>query len=276
MNYVDTVDNTVNLFLDITTVCNLNCNYCFARKEKEWELKQSVSGIRFILKTILLSPYSFNILLFGGEALAHSEINEIVNICNESTKVVNTVILTNGVIKGDYNMDVRYVFSLHDLSESEYMTFKHHCKIPESLLINMVIKDTDIFKERYLELYNLGYDIEISQIYDENVKLVEDLSDLPFLKYNVRKYSYNNELYNYRDYIKIHRNIKPKDIGICYVQELNISVSGDISNDCNNVSSNIFNNPLFFKRYRKEFNCQRECCMDCTGTIRTSKDIKGI
>jgi len=277
--YSETIDNSINLFLDVTTVCNLNCHYCFARKEKEWERLQDLDRIKYILKTTLMSSYKFNLILFGGEALAHPQIEEIVKVCNSQKNILNTIILTNGCIDGKYNLEAEYVFTLHDISDEEYEKFKENLKIPSKVIINVVLKKNKKFKDRYIELDNLEYKIEHSQIYGDDVIVKEDLSgleDFNFLNLEDTKYVYKGKKYNYSEYFKIHQKIIPKNIGDCLVQELNIDIDGVISNDCNNTLDNIFKNPLFFKNYNNRFNCQRERCTDCTGTIRTTKLEKEI
>jgi len=271
--YTETEDNTINLFIDITTVCNLNCPYCFARKDKKWDEVQTLDRIKYILKCTKFSRFDFNILLFGGEALAHPNIEEIVNECNSNTKVLNTVILTNGCIKGKYGLDAIYVFTLHDINITEYNAFKDNLKIPGDAIVNVVLTQTELFKMRYIELDTLGYKIEHSMVYDDDTIVNEDLSDMLFLNMGDKEYLYDGILYNYRDYFKIHKKIIPKDIGLCTIQELNIAIDGSISNDCNNVMDNIFTNPMFFKSYNNKFDCQRSECTDCTGTIRTTKDM---
>jgi len=267
-----TIPNTINLFIDITTKCNLHCSYCFARKEKEWDKIQSFNKLKLISSTLRFSDYNFNIILFGGEALLHPEIKEIVDLFNDNKKVLNTVLLTNGTYKGDYDLDVEYVFTLHDLSDKEFLVFKDNIRKTNKFIINVMLKKDLRFKNQYLDLLNeFGQDkIEISQIYDDNTILIEDISDMDFIQYS-KDYLYLGEYYTYNDYIKIHKNIVPKNIGICYVQELNIDINGHISNDCNNISDNIFDNPLFFREYDNKYNCQRDMCKDCTGTIRTTK-----
>ena len=270
ISYIENEDNVINLFLDINTVCNLNCSYCFARKEKSWNRSQSLKNIKFIFSAIKFSKYKFNLLLFGGEALMHPDIEEIVNMANLHLKILDVVILSNGVYKGNYELDAKYVFSLHDLTDSEYDSFKEHCKIVQDLTINMVIKEDDKFKKRYLELQD--YKIEHSQIYDNNVQVQRDLSSLDFLVFQKHEaYLYNNKSLNYNEYFKIHKSLVPREIGLCQVKELNIDIDGNIANDCNHTDVNIFTNPLFFKIYDMYYDCQLDKCADCTGTIRTTK-----
>jgi len=272
--HIKTIPNTINLFIDITTKCNLKCSYCFARKTKEWDKIQSIEKLKLVSNTLRFSEYNFNIILFGGEALLHPDIKKIVELFNNNKKVLNTVLLTNGTYNGDYGLYVEYVFTLHDLSDKEFLIFKDNIRKTNKSIINLMLKNNIRFKNQYHDLLNeFGKDkIEISQIYDDNT-IVNDITDeFDFIEYN-KDYLYNGKSYTYQEYIKIHKNIIPKDIGICYVQELNIDIDGNISNDCNNISDNIFDNPLFFKSYNNKYNCQRDFCKDCTGTIRTTKEL---
>jgi hypothetical protein len=248
--------------------------------KKDWGYSQDFKKIKLILSSLRFSKYQFNILLFGGECLMHENIREIVDLCNSNPKVLKTIILTNGVYESStenlHDMDAEYLFTLHELNEPDYIKFKNNChKVLNgkgSLRINVMLSESKLFRTRYLELSS-QFDIEISQVYDNDIFIVKDLSDMDFLKYSNKLYEYKNKLYNYRDYLKIHRTIVPKNIGMCNIQELNIGLDGSIVNGCNNTNENIFKNPLFFKNYSTEFNCQRDRCIECTGTIRTTKEI---
>lgn len=264
--------NAINIFMDITTYCNLHCSYCFARKEKVWDRIQKVEKIKYILSTLKLSTYNFNLILFGGEALMHPQIEEIVDLANNNNKIQKVVILTNGVLDGNYELDADYVFSLHQISDDEFDKFKVHCELVNKLTLNLVLSKHRKFKERYEQLKI--YDIEFSQIYDNDVKIIKDISsdeDMSFLDFK-NEYYIDDLILPYNKFLKKHLSIVPKELKNCYIQELNIDIDGNITNDCNNINDNIFKNPMFFKYYSNIFNCQRDRCKDCTGTMQTIKE----
>jgi len=278
ISHVNTIKNSINLFVDINTICNLNCPYCFARKEKEWNKEIEIGKVKFISQSLKFSKYSFNIILFGGEPLLHPKIKNIVNIFNNNPKVNKTIILTNGTLKGvPYDLDSEYVFTLHELSEKEFNNFMKNIAKPEKSIVNFVIKQDKTSIERYrkiLKMKDVLLDIEHSQIYDDNIYIIEDLSHLNFLELR-KEFVIDNKTFNYRDFLKFHKTLNPKEF-ICEIQELNIDLEGNISNDCSGIRDNIYDNPLFFKKYVKEYECLRNRCLECTGTIRTTKISKEL
>lgn len=272
IGYTYNDDSVIDLFLDITTKCNLNCSYCFARHFKEWEQIQSFKHLSFIEKTLRFSKYKFNIILFGGEALLHPEIKEIIELFLNSTKTNQVILLSNGLLDEEFYQDERitYCLTLHNyINDKQFEKFNYTCSKVKNLIVNLILENSEKFIKRYEILKN--YKIDFSQIYN-NDTIVENIF-LPDIDYQGKDYIYNSTM-NYKNFFLKHKEMNIDDIEYCFVKELNIDIKGNIINTCAGTSINIFENPLFFKTYDNKLKCKHKICKDCTGTIRTTKIIK--
>lgn len=289
--YEDVVDysnnSTIQLFIDITTVCNLTCSYCFARKEKDWDEVLETERVEKIMTLIKQSPYNFNVLLFGGEPLLHKDIETIINIIKKSDKVKNIMVLSNGTLSdGLYDFkDVYYCLTLHELTDKQIDKFVKHChKIePDKLKINIPLNiyNTSL-KRAYKKLIQEGFKDKIffSVIYDDDTKNIIPLPEirerLDYIDFTIDDNHYlNGKRMNYMDYLDLHLSLNPKrDVKTCYINELNIDIDGNISNDCMGINSNIYDDVFFFKHFKLGYNCTKEQCKDCTGTITCAKELQ--
>ena len=106
------------IYIEITNACNLNCSFCPPTKRtKEY---MNINDFKHILNEI--KPFSDYVYLHvKGEPLMHSNLGEILSLCNESGIMVN--ITTNGTLIVDskellINGNVRQInISLHNDNE---------------------------------------------------------------------------------------------------------------------------------------------------------------
>lgn len=80
------------IYVEITNKCNLNCSFCGINKKEAREMTQEE------FKTVLekIKPYTDYIYLHvKGEPLLHSNLDEILSLCDHNKMKVN--ITTNGV-----------------------------------------------------------------------------------------------------------------------------------------------------------------------------------
>jgi organic radical activating enzyme len=273
ISHIGNDDDVIDLFIDITTKCNLNCSYCFARHFKEWEQVQSLKNLKYIEKILKFSPYKFNIIFFGGEALLHPEINEIKDLFLNSEKTNKVILLSNGLLDSEFYKDdrINYCLTLHNyIKEEQFNIFLNNCSHVKNLLVNLMLEKSEKFLNRYEKLKQ--YKLDFSQIYNHQT-IVENIV-LPEIDYQDDDYIIGEETFNYKDFFLKHKEINVDDIEYCFVKELNIDIRGNISNDCLNTNINIFDNPLFFKSYNNRYKCSHGTCKDCNGTIRTTKILK--
>ena len=79
------------IYVEITNVCNLNCSFC----SKSNRNKKEMSAEEFRIVASKIKDYTNNIYLHvKGEPLLHSNLDEILSICDENKLIVS--ITTNG------------------------------------------------------------------------------------------------------------------------------------------------------------------------------------
>ena len=109
------------VYVEITNICNKNCNFCSKTKRKKEEM--SIENFKRVIKEI--RPYTEYIYLhIKGEPLLHSKFNEILEICALEKVKVN--ITTNGTFLSKHkkviesSKAIRQInISLHSCTEKE-------------------------------------------------------------------------------------------------------------------------------------------------------------
>jgi len=219
-----------------------------------------------------LSKYNFNVLLFGGEASMHKDINEVKELFLSSPKVNKLIVLSNGLLPMRYYEDnrVEYCITLHNhITDKQFRKFVSTCEQIDNLIVNVIIEDTDLFRTRYHQIKQ--FKVEFSQIYNDDT-IVDNITLPDYIEYDDGYYRGGINM-KYDEFFRQHKTMDLDDIKYCEVKELNININGQIKNDCGNVDVNVFTNPLFFKNYDRNFKCSHKTCKDCTGTIRTTKHV---
>lgn len=100
--------NTLTFTILLTWACNLRCVYCYEGageiRSKSLNAEESDSIVKYIKKlTNKVRPHNVSIMLFGGEPLLNIKVGEIIlkeidSYCKERNVVLNTSIITNGVL----------------------------------------------------------------------------------------------------------------------------------------------------------------------------------
>lgn len=111
--------NTIRLHIDLDTICNNKCPYCYARQEEhDWGL---IMNKNFIKNTLFpqikkISKTKFlDVVLLGGEPTLHPDFVEVLNYirqCN-NTRVSITSNGTMGYADVKPTNNVRWAFTYH-------------------------------------------------------------------------------------------------------------------------------------------------------------------
>ena len=88
------------LMLSITSRCNLNCKYCYVKREnKDMNFEVAKRAIDLVIKS---NPYFFRILFTGGEPLLRVEfLEKVIKYAISKSKEVGFQIQTNGTLIND-------------------------------------------------------------------------------------------------------------------------------------------------------------------------------
>lgn len=111
--------NTVRLHIDLNTICNNKCPYCYARQEEhDWGLIMSNDYIKNILVPNLYKISSnkyLDIVLLGGEPTLHPYFLEILEKISSMrrTRVSITSNGTRAYANASASSNVRWAFTFH-------------------------------------------------------------------------------------------------------------------------------------------------------------------
>lgn len=106
-------DSILNITINPSFMCNLNCQYCYqnGRSQKEVISTEILQRIyRFAVSKITKKTRKVMINWFGGEALIHIDIFlefaiKLKEYCNKNDIIYETTISTNGVLLTDKNIE---------------------------------------------------------------------------------------------------------------------------------------------------------------------------
>lgn len=116
------------LFLEITTQCNLRCKHCFMWKSKDSENKMNEEEYLSVIKEVYSINPNYSVILTGGEIFLFNNLSfSILRLCNHYN--IDCVINTNGSLLDECTLNellnlgsIKLVFSL-DSSKSSLHDF---------------------------------------------------------------------------------------------------------------------------------------------------------
>ena len=176
------------IYIEITNYCNLNCSFCSKDTRRKQEM--SVEDFKHIIKEI--KPYTSSIYLHvKGEPLLHSNLDDILTICEENN--IQVRITTNGTLlknKVDIllkhqikqinislhseNNQLNYfenVFNISDILSKKTTIIYRIWTLP-NLKLNEI--STNIVN-KITNHYNLSTDIVDKIINDKNIKIDDNI-----------------------------------------------------------------------------------------------------
>lgn len=162
--------------MDIITICQQHCWYCYARPEStgrnNWNKILPFNFIKSVLDALSYSKYDVVLCLYGGEPTLHKDLNKILSYADKIKSIKRIEIFTNG---------------LRDLSKFYYCnklnyTLSYH---PSQTDGNKLIKNALYLKEHNFNFaISCLYDGEYDYFYDCINKIKEnDLTD--FIKLGI-------------------------------------------------------------------------------------------
>ena len=173
------------IYVEITNKCNLNCSFCSIDKKNKKEM--TVEEFSIVISKI--KKYTDYIYLhIKGEPLLHSNLDEILTICDKANIYVN--ITTNGtLLKNKYeiinkhksirqiNVSLHCEHNLNNYFEDVFETCK---KLSKNIYIcyrlwtldnNKLDKESTIIVDKIKNDYNLSTNIVDKLLNEDNVKI---------------------------------------------------------------------------------------------------------
>ncbi len=85
----------LNIQVELTTLCNLKCHYCYRKAGKEGKNRLETKQLLSILDTLFLNGLQ-SVELTGGEPTLHPDFLEILEFCYDRVQLIG--LMTNGTV----------------------------------------------------------------------------------------------------------------------------------------------------------------------------------
>ena len=282
----------MKIAIDITNKCDLNCEYCYAKKiyKKKWN-KDNLIVENF--KTILnLIDNNNEVNILGGEPFLHPNINKILSIYNEK-KFKTKYIYTNFLQPNEFyerllkDKDILLKISFH------WIKIKDKKKFIEKIMklnLDHVIIHFILHKDSYKEIndYDLDdlfkkYTCMADFIIDEKswTKEYEGFRSLFITNDIISKYrkefikNMNLDKYLGKSFYGIDFSNFNKNI-LCAKDLINIDIYGTARVLCKDEVFNIFKEKLKFIKLQKKKNfsiCDKDFCV-CIDALQCEKRFR--
>ena len=204
------------IYVEITNVCNLNCNFCIKNKRKQEFI--SIDNFNALLKSI--QPYTkylyFHIL---GEPLLHPQINELINIASKS---FNINITTNGYLINRIkdNKNIRQLnISLHSFDDKYQISLQTYLDNLFDSVEELIKNDTYISLRMWVK----------NKYHQDIIKYINKRFNLNLPK-DIDKYTIKDKLFinNFHEFIWPDlNNDYYSDKGTCYALKNHIGILVD-------------------------------------------------
>jgi len=292
---------------DITTKCNYNCNYCYAKldysKENNWQNESKIKDINNIITSLRFSTLPVFLGLLGGEPTESKNyfyiLEEIQNKILPRHKDNRLYITTN------LNQDITY-WEKHPKIKNTFILCSFHPEYFKNLTeerIKLFIEKLEYLNKYFKVKVNIMLDPKYDNITNEWLKYLPNISkeiiihphiiypdgnphnDLQKLyKTSLNKYQ---EIYKYMDkeyeYIINDKKEYLNDIEVfsknltfknwsCYQNNYEISFNGFVSSTCFPGTFSLETNLMYFKKIKKILpkKCPHDFC-NCDGLLKCQK-----
>jgi len=161
--------NLINYSLFILTICNLKCNYCYARKIKKWNQILPLNEIKSILKHLKNSP-NFSITLLGGEPTLHKDLNSILNLLIEMDNCEVIELYTNGMIYRELpkSNKIKLFMSFHGMKMNLFVNYYYRYRYKNDFDVCICVPD--VHSEIMPFIINNKIEHHIQMIVGDSVK----------------------------------------------------------------------------------------------------------
>lgn len=289
---MNNLDYEVLIGLEFSTVCNINCTYCYARNnyQQDWqkEMKEDDFQKLFSFIELLSLKKKVKLVLLGGEPTRSKYFQELLTLKNVIFEVYTNLIDISNLIFQD---NITYTVSLH----TEYLNkiiknldilYNQKININIDLMLSKKFKPShkllEIDLDKYRDLFNIRIEVieEVREQEINNSSPEEFLSNIKestvFFKPLFDKYDSNY----YNNFEEMYLNNK-----FCNMLEFNIDFYGNLKQTCSQKEfGNIFKikDTTTIDNLFKEMNscmifCKKGIVCPCDNLLKntTKKIIKG-
>jgi len=281
----------INIHWDSLTICQLNCSYCYARREygEEWGKIASKEIINGVIESLSRSALSFNLGLLGGEPTLNPHYYYILDNVSNLPMSNRIYVVTNGekdlTTHPDYER-VAFLFSYHPADCTDRDRFVANIKLMISrgyqCKVNIMLHHDENLWPRIKEMFEIcaaipGLKIHPHFIYGSSVhKLFKYRPEFwEFFKYLQdfeKDLVYDTDLFN--DYDVFYNKLTDFEGWNCYNNNYEIDVYGKVMQFCRTDASKVelLRDPDYFARISKTepMVCPHKSC-NCDGLLKMLK-----
>ena len=288
--HIDQNPDHINVHWDILTICQLNCSYCYARKEygEKWGQIGNRDTIDDVINALSKSTLDFNLGLLGGEPTLSPHYYYILDRLHEIEKFKHLYVVTNAerdLSSHPHYKKLAFLFSYHPADCTNVDRFVDNMKLMVSRgyksKVNIMLHHDKKQWPKIKEMFDIcqkidGLKIHPHFIYGKNVHTLfhyrKDFWDyFSFLKDYPRELMYDNDIFN--DYEIYSQQLTNFQGWNCYNNNYEVDVYGKVIKFCLEQSRvSLKDNPDFFKNITKTVPmvCPHKAC-NCDGLLKQLK-----
>ena len=297
--------NRLYIYWDISTQCNLDCEYCYARNKyiplKQWNKRDLWLNQLLVLKSLSLSKYPIYLGFHGGEPTLHPYFLKLVELTLKqlNKQLDQLYITTNGSINkifdliykenlfSKYKHKLRFLFSYHPYSKYKNDFINNVEKINKlgfKTKVNVLLVENKDYwcdiKDVYLQCNKITK-AHPHFIYDTDKNHNEILREYSndfyeyfnFLDFSKCYYKFedNKNKYKISDYQLFKNNLNHFKGWQCFNNNYEILWNGVLMKICDNKKIDLIKNPLYFNKLNiKPMICPYDNC-DSDGVLKCLK-----
>jgi len=256
----------ITIGIDITTLCNYNCDYCYAmdRYNDDWQQDNDISILIRSLKLIQLNK-SITINILGGEPTLSKNLFEIYELAKLKNVKMNLFTNFSKPIsfweKHDFSLlnNIDISFHVNEIDKNFFDRIYKMLNINNNITLRVMLNlknDSEEFKERYFKkllILKKYIKIELDYIvYSGEDQLVVFKQCLNKYDYLYEEFSRNlkidNQIILEKDILKYFTNTRNM---ICHQNQYVITTNNKIIDICSSTEFNI----VEFIKHIKTINC---------------------
>lgn len=272
-------DERANIDIDILTMCNYHCWYCYARERKDiWNRIMSMDMIRIITNKIKRFKKEVDIGILGGEPTLHPRLEEVVREFSKCKNIRDLVLFSNGtrtklldVLSNlQVNRDPRLKVNL-SFHPTEIKDFDKFNDIVDKVykmgflwkITVMITKGQEDKINKFMKLKEKYPDVFFEQTYPVVHDEIEEMgADLD--QELIRSFVVNEDTENPLTYDEVvDRGLNRFKGWKCALRYFHINVDGSTNTNCFNGIGNVFEPSFDFNDYDQKICPFDECVHDC-------------
>lgn len=277
--------NVLTVFIDIITICQQHCWYCYARpesrKDAKWNRILPLNQIKKILDALSKSKYQIDLCLLGGEPTLHKDLKQILTKASSIKNIRKIEVYSNGLrnLEPFIINKVSFNLSLHPSQTDGIKLIQNAKKLinKAQFSINCLYDGSENFYNRIKllqenDLFKYAK-LGIVDSHREDMPLNIKIPNLPmFEKLNEKEFDLNGIKYTLDEIREKHLNNFHG--WKCYKSLIKIFVDGTIIISGGDYKSLSLEQ---LKNYTKVCDiCSGYCCHDENNLIFNYKEKDGI